>query len=212
MKERISTFDSSLAKVEAALATLVLLSMVVLATLQAFAWGAAQRLGGGFFETLLKQLSWVDIFLQKGTLWVAIIGGSLAAHHGKHLAIGLLRQTVSTRIASGLHVLLNSVSAVVALALAVVFYHGLSSKAAITPFRWELLIGKNRYHLCDVLKPGSRDLWTDAGCGVRWFFSLFGVELNDVVSAFDFIIPFGLLLISFRFLLAIFSDRPAEAT
>ena len=54
----------------------VLLAMVLVASAQALFFNIAER-DVAWAQSLLDGLSWADTFLQKGTLWLALIGLAL---------------------------------------------------------------------------------------------------------------------------------------
>src|SRR5690606_34060724 len=81
--QSLRSFDGNVARVEAAIATIVLLLMILVAVAQALL-----RTATGFQIELanqaLQHFGWADPVLQKGTLWVAFLGASLATHGEKH--------------------------------------------------------------------------------------------------------------------------------
>ena len=87
--QALKRFDDGIARGEAVLATLFLLSMILAASIQA----VFRNLAGAEIEwanAALSSLEWVDPFLQKGTLWRAFLGASLATREGRHSGVDLL--------------------------------------------------------------------------------------------------------------------------
>lgn len=73
--ERIVSWDRKLATFEGWVATFVLLSMIVVATVQAVLFNIAQH-DVAWAAKALMSVDWADTYLQKGTLWLAFVGAS----------------------------------------------------------------------------------------------------------------------------------------
>lgn len=147
--ETLRRWDARVARFEAALAAAVLLTMVLIASAQALLFNLAER-DVAVARALLQQLDWIDVFLQKGTLWLAFLGASLATHHDKHIAVDLL-----ARLASGKRkAILGSCAAlgagVIALLLAGVYFSACLVADAAVPFDYEVLGADGALHVCDA--------------------------------------------------------------
>jgi TRAP-type C4-dicarboxylate transport system permease small subunit len=196
----LRAFDAKLASMEGYLAAFVLLSMVLVASLQALLFNVAQR-GVGWAGAGLSAISWADTFLQKGTLALAFLGASLATHDDKHIAIDALVRVAPARVAGTLRLLASLGSGVVACALAVVFYRASVASDATIPFEYEILTPRGPAHVCDVAvaelagaaRPGTL-------CALRSAFATLGVPISTGAGAAQLIAPLMLVVIGLRLL------------
>src|SRR5690606_24413306 len=113
--------DRAVARAEGAVAVFVLLSMVLVASAQALFFNIAER-NVGWAQSVLESLSWADIYLQKGTLWLAFVGASLATHQDKHIAIDIIPKLAKPRTEALLRCFASLGAGIVAFMLASVFY------------------------------------------------------------------------------------------
>jgi TRAP-type C4-dicarboxylate transport system permease small subunit len=196
----LRAFDAKLASIEGHLAALVLLSMVLIASLQALLFNVAQR-GIGWAGAGLAAMSWADTFLQKGTLALAFLGASLATHDDKHIAIDALVRVASGRVAASLRLFASLGSGVVACALALVFYRASVASDATVPFEYEILTAHGPAHVCDVavaeLAAASRP---GALCALRSTLATLGVPISTGAGAAQLIAPLMLTIIGLRLL------------
>jgi TRAP-type C4-dicarboxylate transport system permease small subunit len=191
--------DAKLAALEGHLATFVLLSMILTASLQALLFNVAE-LGVGWARAGLAAMSWADTFLQKGTLALAFLGASLTTHDDKHIAIDVLVRASSRRTAAALRSVASLGSGIVAFALALVFYRASVASDATVPFEYEMLTAHGRAHICDVaaadLGAATRPL---ALCVLRSSLAVVGIPVSTVAGATQLIAPLMLIVIGLRF-------------
>jgi TRAP-type C4-dicarboxylate transport system permease small subunit len=145
----LERFDQGVARVEGAIAVLVLLSMVVVASLQALFFNIAER-DVGWAQAALEAMSWADVFLQKGTLWIAFLGASLATQKDKHIAIDLLPRLASPKVSAVLRVVSSLGAGITALVLAKVFFDACLIADQAVPFEYEALTPTGQVHVCDA--------------------------------------------------------------
>jgi TRAP-type C4-dicarboxylate transport system permease small subunit len=196
----LRAFDAKLALLEGYLATCLLLSMILIASLQALLFNVAQR-GIGWAGGGLAAMSWADTFLQKGTLALAFIGASLATHDDKHIAIDALVRIASGRTAATLRLVAALGSGIVACALALVFYRASVASDATVPFEYEMLTAQGRAHVCDV---ASAELGAAARpaalCALRSALAALGVPISTGAGAAQLVAPLMLAIIGLRLL------------
>lgn len=196
----IRAFDAKLAQLEGYLASAVLLAMILVASLQALLFNVAER-GVAWATRSLEAMSWADTFLQKGTLWLAFLGASLATHENKHIAIDALVRVVSGRTSTILRMIAALSSGVVACALALVFYRASLASDATLPFEYERITSQGRAHVCDVapheLGESPRPAWL---CAARSLLGALGVPISTGGGLAQLIAPVMLLVIGARLL------------
>jgi TRAP-type C4-dicarboxylate transport system permease small subunit len=198
----LKRIDEGLARGEAAIASSMLLAMIIVAFIQAFlrnltinhiAWA----------NDLLEQFKWADSFLQKGTLWLAFFGASLATHNGKHIGIDVLSRIVPPRVRSFMHACVGLFSAVACFFLGRVFFMAVLNNAADIPLDFTVLLPEGgEAHICDA----PREALASAGlsrpvlfCPIRSFFGALGAPLATPDTALQLIVPSMFLVISLRF-------------
>jgi TRAP-type C4-dicarboxylate transport system permease small subunit len=196
----LRAFDAKFAQLEGYLATALLLSMILVASLSALLFNVAER-GVAWAATALTAMSWADTFLQKGTLWIAFLGASLATHEDKHIAIDALVRTMSGRAASILRAIAALSSGLVACALALVFYRASVASDATVPFEYELLTAHGPAHICDV---ALAELGTSSRpgllCLARSALASVGIPISTLAGLSQLISPVMLLVIGLRLL------------
>src|SRR6478609_796942 len=133
MKDRILRFDRRLASFEGGVATFVLLSMIFVAVVQALLFNLAGK-DVGWASRALAQVSWADTYLQKGTLWLAFLGASLATHEEKHIGIDALTKLFSERGAHIARIVVSVGTGITCLVLSRVFYQAGVAADATIPF------------------------------------------------------------------------------
>ena len=113
MLRHLKRFDAGVARGEAAIAAFVLLSMILLAATQAILYNLATSAELSWANDVLLELDWVDAILQKGTLWLAFLGASLATFDDKHIAVDVLSRVLPGKarlVAKGLISLASGVA------------------------------------------------------------------------------------------------------
>jgi TRAP-type C4-dicarboxylate transport system permease small subunit len=196
----IQRWDSVLSQIEGHVVTALLLVMIGVAAGQALWFNLAER-GVHWAARILEASAWVDPFLQKGTLWLAFLGASLATHEDRHFSIDLLTKIVPERMA---RVMLRAAAlgaGLVSLALAAVFFHACLASDATVPFEYERLTVDGRQHVCDVARgaEGGVDR-PELLCGLRAALALAGAPVSTVAGASQLIAPLALAIIGVRLL------------
>lgn len=200
--EQLKRFDAGIARGEAVLATVVLLSMIAAASTQA----VFRNLAGWELEwanDVLGNLAWIDPFLQKGTLWLAFLGASLATREERHIGIDLFPRIAPKKVKLLMRGVANIASAVVAFYLSRAFWAAVLVNAEERPALYEVFGDTGPLHTCDA----PLRLVTDAHlevpsifCGVRSALSAIGVPVETPEAALQLIVPVAFVLISVRLL------------
>ena len=198
----LTRLDDGLARGEAAIATVMLLLMILVAAAQAtlrnltnldFAWA----------NVALAHLTWADSFLQKGTLWLAFLGASLATHSHKHIAIDVLPRLAPRKPRLVMRGLVNLGTGVICFYLARVFFASVLNNAKDIPLQFSVLGASGAtVHICDAplkLVTGAGLERPDVFCAVRAILSKFGAPMSTPEVALQLIVPVMLLLMAVRF-------------
>ncbi|HEY6723989.1 MAG TPA: TRAP transporter small permease subunit [Polyangiaceae bacterium] len=190
--------DEAIARVESAVAVGVLVAMVLVASLQALFFNIAER-NVGWAQSMLESLDWADAFLQKGTLWLAFIGASLATYHDKHIAIDVLPRLVAPPVRRVMQIVALTGAGAVAFLLAKVFYDACLVADQSVPFEYEVLTSQGPEHVCDA---APAELGTATApmllCGVRSAFAAIGVPVTSGGGAAQLITPLMFVVIGMR--------------
>jgi TRAP-type C4-dicarboxylate transport system permease small subunit len=190
--------DEAIARIEGAVAVGVLVAMVLVASLQALFFNIAER-NVAWAQSMLESLDWADAFLQKGTLWLAFIGASLATYHDKHIAIDVLPRLVAPPLRRVMQIVAMTGAGAVAFLLAKVFYDACLVADQSVPFEYEVLTARGPTHVCDA---SSAELGSASApmllCGVRGAFAAMGVPITSGGGAAQLITPLMFLVIGVR--------------
>jgi TRAP-type C4-dicarboxylate transport system permease small subunit len=192
--------DAAVARAEGTVAVVVLLTMVLVASAQALFFNLAER-DMAWARGALNAFSWADAFLQKGTLWLAFIGASLATHHDKHIAVDVLPRLASPRVSAAMRAFSSFASGLVAFALAAVFFQACIVADAAVPFEYEALTPNGPRHVCDV--PASAPSGVDRPdllCAARAGLSWLGVGVSSGSGVAQLIAPLMFAVIGVRLL------------
>jgi hypothetical protein len=156
--------------------------------------------GFAWANTALGFIDWGDFVLQKGTLWLAFLGASLAIHSDKHVAIDILPRMVSPRGRLILRGLVGVCGAFICFFLARAFMQAILVNGAETESHVMLLTGDGSVHLCDASAAilAENDASKGPFCLVRGFLSLFGIPMQTPGAAFQLIVPAMLFVMSVR--------------
>lgn len=202
MRTHLKRFDDGLARGETAVAAFVLMSMIVLAFIQAVLSNLASN-GIEWANAGLETFHWIDAILQKGTLWLAFLGASLATHADKHIAVDALARVVPKHIERVMKIIVNLGAGLTSLALANVFYAAVLIAGQERPLRYEVMVDMGTAHVCD----GSAQSLVDAGiarpdvfCAVRSFLNTLGAPMETPESALQLIVPVMFVIIGVRML------------
>jgi TRAP-type C4-dicarboxylate transport system permease small subunit len=198
--EALRRFDERVARVEGALAVVVLLGMVLVASFQALVFNIAAR-NVGWAQTLVGSLSWVDGFLQKSTLWIAFLGASLATQKDKHIAVDLLPRLASPRVSAMLRVVASLGAGLVAFVLARVFFEACLIADAAVPFEYGAITPAGPGHVCDAA-AGSAEAANRPGllCAMRSGLALLHVPVSTGEGIAQLIAPVMFVVIGMRLL------------
>lgn len=187
------------ARGEAAVAMAMLLLMLVVAFAQALLRNLTQA-GFSWANEALAWLDWGDFILQKGTLWLAFLGASLAVQSDKHVAIDILPRLVSPRARVLMRSLVGFIGAVILYFLAKAFMDAIAVNGAERPANVEVFTDNGAVHICEATAAQLSDTGSSTGpfCIVRSFLSLFGVHMETPGAAFQLIVPVMLIVMSVR--------------
>jgi TRAP-type C4-dicarboxylate transport system permease small subunit len=197
-REAFRRCDDALSRVEGLVVTVLLLAMIGVAAGQALWFNLAER-GVGWAARILEASAWADPFLQKGTLWLAFLGASLATHDNKHFAIDLLTKIVPVPAARAMLRVGSLGAGLVSLVLAAVFFHASLASDATVPFEYERLTPEGREHVCD-LRSASEPEQPRALCALRGALAAVGAPVSTFAGAAQLIVPLMLVVIGLRLL------------
>jgi TRAP-type C4-dicarboxylate transport system permease small subunit len=195
----LKRFNDGLARGEAALAVGMLLLMLVVA----FAQAALRNLtlaGVTWANAALDWLSWGDFVMQKGTLWLAFLGASLAVHADKHVAIDLLPRVLSPRGRIIMRGIVGLIGSVICFYLARAFWDAILINGQERPAEVEILTMEGAVHVCDANAAQLAESSSRPGvyCAVRGFFKALGVQMDTPGAAFQLISPVMLMFMCVR--------------
>jgi TRAP-type C4-dicarboxylate transport system permease small subunit len=190
--------DAGAARLEAGLACAVLLAMMLVATVQAFSFNLAQR-EVSLARALLDQLTWADVFLQKGTLWLAFLGASLATHRDKHIGVDLFPRWAPGKAKTLTKSFAALGSGLIALLLSGVYFSACLVADAATPFEYEALGPEGPVHVCDA-SPADGSGSPALLCALRGALALVQVPVSSGSGIAQLIAPLMLAVIGMRLL------------
>jgi len=201
--KHIRNIDRGLARGEAAIAAAVLLLMIGVAATQA----ALRNLTNLDFEwanLVLERMEWADSFLQKGTLWLAFFGASLATFDEKHIAIDVLPRLSPPRIKQLLRAIVCVFAGVTCFYLGRVFWLSVLNNAREIPLEYSVLgVSDEMIHICDAPAAVLADTGLsrpDLFCGLRGVLDLFGARMSTPDVALQLIVPAMFIFMAVRFL------------
>lgn len=194
-------FNDGLARGEAALATGMLLLMLVVAFAQALLRNLSNY-GIGWANLALGWLDWADFIISKGTLWLAFLGASLAVHADKHISIDIVPRLVSPRARIIMRGVASLVGSAICFALARAFWTAVLINGDELPADFAVLTLDGNQHVCDA----SAALLQESGarrsaifCVLRGGFLALGVKLETPGSMFQLISPIMFVFMTLRF-------------
>lgn len=199
----LKRFDDGMARGEAVLATIVLLSLVVVAAMSSFFRNMADR-EFAWANDALASIEWSDDFMKKATLWLAMFGASLATYHAKHIGIDVFSHIAKPKVRAAMKGITGLFAGVTCFFFAQVVLAAVLAKAVRMPGEWGVVDPETfeTIHLCvassdllanaDVSRPGLF-------CGVRGFFDSLGLTVNTPTRAMDLLVPAMFLIIAIRF-------------
>ncbi len=105
-RDLLEKIDHGLARGEKAILVVVMITMIGLATVQLVL--------RKFFDTGFE---WADIMVRQMVLWLAFLGGALATHEGRHIAIDAVGKFLPPRRAAALRAVTSVAAMVMSLVL-----------------------------------------------------------------------------------------------
>ena len=201
--KRIRRIDRKLARGEAAIAAAVLLIMIAVAATQA-ALRNLTNLDFDWANLVLERMAWADSFLQKGTLWLAFFGASLATYDEKHIAIDVLPRLAPPRGKQLLRAIICVFSSVTCFYLGRVFWLSVLNNAREIPLEFSVLGPSDEMiHICEA----SAQVLADTGlsrpslfCALRSALEVFGAKMSTPDVALQLIVPAMFIWMSIRFI------------
>lgn len=200
MLKALSRFDTGIARGEAALATLVLISMIVAASCQAI----FRNLAGmevGWANGLLENLTWVDPFLQKGTLWLAFLGASLATREGRHIGIDLFPRLAPKRVKLLMRGVAAAGSAMISFFLCRAFWSAVLVNAEERLASYEVYGDQGSLHVCDATAQQVANASLENPtmfCAIRTALAGLGVPVETPEAALQLIVPVMFFVMAVR--------------
>ncbi len=200
MLKRIEQFDAGIARGEAALATVFLLSMILAASVQA----VIRNLSGievDWATGSLEYLTWIDPFLQKGTLWLAFLGASLATREGRHIGIDIFPRIAPKRVKLLMRAVAGFGSSLVSFFLARAFWSAVLVNADERPASFEVWGDEGALHVCDATAAQVADAALEVPsvfCSIRSVLAAVDVPVETGEAALQLIVPVMFLMMSIR--------------
>jgi TRAP-type C4-dicarboxylate transport system permease small subunit len=197
----LKRFDEGLARGEAVIATLFLVAMVLAGCAQALMRHFATDWEAVWANGALDHLEWVDNFLQKGTLWLAFLGASLATREGRHIGIDLLPRLAPPKAKLLMRGIAGLGSAVVSFYLARAFWAAVLVNAEERPATMEVFGDTGPLHVCDATAAQVADAGLETPgifCAVRDGLSLIGIPVETPTAALQLVVPAMFVVIAVR--------------
>jgi TRAP-type C4-dicarboxylate transport system permease small subunit len=196
----LKRFDEGIARGEAAIATAFLISMIIAGAVQALCRFGATRLGMEAANEALNSLGWVDTLLQKGTMWLAFLGASLATRDHRHIAIDIVPRLLPHKARMAMRGLVGLASAAVAFVLALAFWSQVR-RIAEEGMAYTIYSATGPVHVCDASAADLQAAAMDASglfCGMRAAFDAIGITLENPQASLQFVIPVMFIVIGVR--------------
>jgi TRAP-type C4-dicarboxylate transport system permease small subunit len=191
--------NDQVARVESAVAMSMLLLMLVVAFAQAALRNLTQY-GIAWANAALDWLDWGDFVLQKGTLWLAFLGASLAVHADKHVAIDIVPRYVGPKGRVILRGLVGVLGAIICWYLSRAFLQAIMINGAERPAEVEVFTDTGTVHICEATKEqlavGGHT--TGPFCYVRSLLKALGLTMETPGAAFQLIVPAMLFVMMVR--------------
>jgi TRAP-type C4-dicarboxylate transport system permease small subunit len=197
----LKRFDEGLARGEAVIATLFLVAMVLAGCAQALMRHFATDWQAAWANGALGHLEWVDGFLQKGTLWLAFLGASLATREGRHIGIDLLPRLAPQKAKHLMRGIAGLAAAVVSFYLARAFWAAVLVNAEERPAAMEVFGDVGPIHVCDATGAQLADAGLEAPglfCAVRDGLEVLRIPVETPTAALQLIVPAMFVVIAAR--------------
>lgn len=201
--KHLKRFDEGIARGEALIATSFLVTMIFAGCMQALMRHFATDWEATWANDALAHLEWVDAFLQKGTLWLAFLGASLATREGRHIGIDLFPRLAPPRTKLVMRAVANLGSAVVAFFLGRAFWSAVLVNADERPAVYEVFGDSGPLHVCDATAAQLADASAEAPgffCAVREALAVINVPVETGNAALQLIVPAMFIVIAVRLL------------
>ena len=201
MKERLRKLDKGLARGEAAVAMAVLLTLVAVAAAQSLLRNIADQDVAWANDALLG-MGWADPFMEKATLWLAMLGASLATHYDKHIAIDILSRVAKPKARAAMRGTVSLFAGLTSFYFARVVLGSLLNKAGRIPGDYAVYNSNDEtVHIClgtatDIANAGMTR--PDVFCAGRGFFDSFGLTVNTPERMMDLLVPAMFCIIAVR--------------
>ncbi len=204
VREKLQRFDRGLARGEALIATVVLLSLVVVAAVQSTFRNFADG-GADWANSALSYMHWGDGFMEKATLWLAMLGASLATHYDRHIAIDALSRLASPVRRAVMRGIVQIFASITCFSFARVVLGALLAKAGRIPAEFGVFDENfDTIHIC----LGTAEQIENAGytrpdifCGVRGLLEGLNLQVNTPERAMDLLVPALFCVIAVRFMI-----------
>lgn len=196
----IRKFDAGIARGEGAIAGAVLLTMILLASVQALLRNLTY-LELTFANDALGHLAWIDEFLKKGTLWLAFLGASLATRDERHIAIDVLPKLLNDQGKRFVRGLVGIAAGLISLMLAKAFWGAVLVNGEERPISYEVLADGDALHICDATAAqlAASDMSAPGiFCALRSGLAGLGVPVETPAAAAQLIVPVAFVLIALR--------------
>jgi TRAP-type C4-dicarboxylate transport system permease small subunit len=195
--------DRAWARFEGWLTVGVMILMVLVAAFQAGIRNLT-RFDIQWANALLTEMDWADSLLRKGTLWLAFLGASLAAHYHKHIAIDSLLRAAPPRAKYWMLGISTFLAGLITLGLTYAFWSAVHLNLAERPVEYEMLADSGSIHVCDATAAQLKELVDFQRptyfCAFRSLMGLFGFTAETPGAAFQIIVPVAFFVIGLRLL------------
>jgi TRAP-type C4-dicarboxylate transport system permease small subunit len=203
----LSRLDRAWAVFEWALIVVVLLSMVFVAFFSA-GMRNLTRFNIQWASRLLMDMEWADYYLRNGTMWLAFLGASLAAHHRKHIGIDLFTRLAPLKARYIMHAMAGVCCGIITLGLAYSFSSACALNLKERPLEYQILTDNGSIHVCDASDAKLAEFVRDNPdfskpkifCGFRKVLNTVGIPAETLGATGELIVPMTLLVMALRFL------------
>lgn len=196
----LKRFDDGIARGEGAIAAVVLVAMILVASIQA----ALRNLT--YFELswandALGAFDWADQFLKKGTLWLAFLGASLATRDERHIGIDVLPKLLPPKSKLAVRGIVGLVASGISFFLARAFWAAVLVNAEERPPDYEVWADTSAINICDATAAQleAASLSKPAlFCGLRSLLGALGAPVESPAAAAQLIVPIMFVMIAVR--------------
>lgn len=198
--DALKKLDAGIARGEGAIAGVILISMIVVASIQAFLRNLTY-FDLSWANDALRTFSWADQFLMKGTLWLAFLGASLATRDERHIAIDVLPKLLPDKGKKIVAGLVGIASGIIAFFLARAFWSAVLVNALERPVAYEVFAATGAVHVCDASAADietARLVAPTFFCGVRDALATIGAPVETPQAALQLVVPAAFVMISIR--------------